>query len=77
MSKNITLAVDEDILKQARIVAAKRQKSLSALVREYLEHLAKETTAKDKARQALLKLIDETDADMGQARPVREDAYDR
>lgn len=77
MNKNITLAVDEDVLKQARIVAAERQMSLSAMVREYLNSLLEKERFVDEARHALLKLIDDTDADMGEARWSRETAYDR
>jgi hypothetical protein len=39
--KNITLAVDDDVYRMARVVAAERDTSVSALVREYLISLAK------------------------------------
>jgi plasmid stability protein len=38
--KNITLSVDEKVLKAARIYAAEHDTSVSALVREYLEQLS-------------------------------------
>ncbi|KAF0246775.1 MAG: hypothetical protein FD180_305 [Planctomycetota bacterium] len=37
--KNVTLALDDQTWKSARIAAAERGKSLSALVREYLRSL--------------------------------------
>ena len=77
MNKNITLAVDENVLKQARILAAERHMSLSAMVREYLNSLLEKERFVDEARRALLKLIDETDADMGGGHWSRETAYDR
>jgi len=77
MSKNITLAVDEEVLQQARVVAAERHMSLSALVREYLSSLLEKDRAVDEARLSLLKLIDETDADMGKSTWSREAAYER
>ena len=77
MNKNITLAVDEDVLKQARVVAAQRRMSLSAMVREYLNSLLEKDRKVDEARMALLKLIDETDADMGSGTWVRKAVYDR
>lgn len=35
---NLTLAVDEDLLRQARIRALEQGTSVNAVVREYLEH---------------------------------------
>lgn len=37
---NITLAVDEKTVEKAREVARHQGKSLNALIREYIEHLA-------------------------------------
>ncbi len=36
---NLTLAIDDELLKEARQVARAMGKSLNQLVREYLEHL--------------------------------------
>lgn len=40
--KNITVSVDDKIYHLARVRAAERRSSVSALVREFLEHLADE-----------------------------------
>jgi len=77
MNKNITLSMDEEVLKQARIVAAERHMSLSAMVRGYLNSLLEKERFVDDARNALLKLIDETEADMGEASWSRKATYDR
>ena len=37
MPKNITLAIDEDLLDKARVLAAMRRTSVNEMVREYLE----------------------------------------
>ena len=42
---NLTLTVDEDILRQARIRALELGTSVNALVREYLKQLAGRSTA--------------------------------
>ena len=34
--KNITLAVDEDVLDRVRVIAAERKTTVNGLVREYL-----------------------------------------
>ncbi len=38
--KNITVSVDEDVYRQARIKAAERDTSVSALVKDFLSRLA-------------------------------------
>ena len=38
--KNITLAIDEETYRQARIAAARRDASVSSLVKQYLQTLA-------------------------------------
>ncbi|QDZ01687.1 ribbon-helix-helix protein, CopG family [Nitratireductor mangrovi] len=77
MTKNITLSVDESVLRKVKVLAAERRTSVNALVRDYLSSLVAKETAEDEAREALLKLIRETDADMGQQKWNREALYDR
>lgn len=49
MTKNITLAVDEVVLRKVRQLASKRDTTVNALVRKHLEALSKE--AEDEQRQ--------------------------
>jgi hypothetical protein len=42
--RNITVSVDDDTYKRARVAAAERDTSLSALVKAYLEQLASHET---------------------------------
>ncbi|GAB5505478.1 MAG: ribbon-helix-helix protein, CopG family [Rhizobiaceae bacterium] len=77
MTKNITLSVDESVLRKVKVLAAERRTSVNALVRNYLNSLVAKEAAEDKAREALLKLIAETDADMGRQEWNREALYDR
>lgn len=65
MTKNITLAVDEDVLDKVRVVAAEKKTTVNALVRDYLGQLATEGNRSERARQRLLELIDKSQADMG------------
>lgn len=37
MTKNITLAVDEDLLARFRVLAAERRTSVNALIRQHME----------------------------------------
>ena len=47
--KNITLAIDEDVLDRVRVVAAQRRTTVNALVREHLADLAGDTDRLAKA----------------------------
>lgn len=77
MAKNITLSVDENVLQRARVIAAVRRTSVSELVRGFLQGLTETSvpTEKDDAREALLKLIDESTYKMGDWRPSRAETY--
>lgn len=74
-SKNLTLAIDEDLLDKVRVLAAMKRSSVNELVRGFLSRLVEQEKGKDEARQTLLKLMDESDADLGDWRPTRADAY--
>lgn len=75
MTKNLTLAIDEDLLDRARVLAAMKRTSVNALIRDYLEGLVEEEKGKDQARQQLLRLIDESEADFGDLPVSREETY--
>jgi len=77
MTKNITLTVDEDVLKQVKIIAASRRTSVNGLVRDYLDSLLAKAREADDARAELLRLVDEKNGDMGSKRWNREALYDR
>lgn len=51
MKTNITLKIDADILREARVLAAEEGRSISALVTERLESMVRERKAFDKARR--------------------------
>jgi hypothetical protein len=63
--RNITLAVDEKVLKQARAYAASRGTTVNALVREHLARLAGEDDRINEARRGLLELIDKSTGRLG------------
>ncbi len=56
--KNITLAIDDDVLDRARIVAAEKKTTVNALVREFLADLAGRDERLAEARKQLLRLMD-------------------
>lgn len=78
MAKNITLAVDEDVLEAVRRIAVDRKTTVNGLVREYLERLALQQDRAAKAREELVKLSQASTWDPGPGRGwTREDIYDR
>lgn len=54
MKTNVTLKLDADLLREARVLAAEEGQSISALLTERLEALVQERKAFDKARRRAL-----------------------
>jgi hypothetical protein len=75
---NLTLTIDADLLKRARIRALERDTSVNALVRDYLETLAGRATARDGMR-AFLELAEHSDSGSGpEGRTwTRDELYER
>ena len=75
---NLTLSIDEDLLRTARIRALEQGTSVNAVVREYLRSYAGRRTAAHAVR-AFLDLADEVRASSGPAGRTwtREELYDR
>jgi hypothetical protein len=59
MKSNITLKIDADILREARILAAEEGRSVSALLADRLEAMVRERKAFDKARRRALSRLRE------------------
>lgn len=75
MPKNITLAIDEGLLDKVRVLAALKRTSVNELVRGYLQRLVDEEREHDEAREELLRLMEESEGDLGDWRPSRRDTY--
>ncbi len=74
-TKNITLAIEQDLLDKVRVVAAIRRSSVNEMVRGYLARVVEDEKGRDEAREALLKLMDESEGRMGDWRPSRAETY--
>jgi hypothetical protein len=77
MTKNITLAIDEAVLEEARVYAAKRNTSVNGLVRDFLEGIAKQEDRTERARRRLRELVDQSTLEVGEVKWKRDDLYDR
>lgn len=59
MKTNLTLKLDADLVREARVLAAEEGRSISALLAERLEAMVRERKAFDRARRrALARLRD-------------------
>lgn len=74
-TKNITLAIDEDLLDKARVLAAMRRTSVNEMVREFLQRETEAEKLRDEVTEALLKLARGSEANFGPGPFVREEAY--
>ena len=75
--KNVTLAVDEVVLREARRIAAERSTSLNAMIRRFLEELTERESRVVQARQRILDLCSESTAEVGSAVWSRDDLHER
>ena len=55
--KNITLAIDEEVLERARLVAVEKKTTVNAMVREFLADVAGRDERLQKAREGLRELM--------------------
>ncbi len=75
--QNLTLAIDDDILLEARKCALERRTSVNQLVREYLAGLVKQQDRRRAARTRLKAAFAKGIVAVGPRTWTREDLYDR
>ncbi len=77
---NITLSLNEDLVKRVRKIAVDRDTTLTGLVRDYLENLATEDAAsgrKRREREALERSFERFRLKVGKRTWTREDLHAR
>ena len=74
---NLTIVVDDDILKRARIRAIQEDTSVNALLREYLTAYARANRHRDEACERLLALSRSCRSRRGAAEWTRNDLHER
>jgi hypothetical protein len=75
--KNVTLAIEEKTLREARRIAAERSTSLNAMIREFLHELTERESRADQARQRILELCEQSSAEVGPRSWNRDDLHER
>jgi hypothetical protein len=77
---NITLSIDEELVKQVRKIAIEHDTTLTGLVRTYLRELAAEHAKSGRTRrdlEALERSFEQLQIRMGKRTWRREDLYER
>lgn len=76
-SQNLTIRLDRETIRKARIVAAKRSTSISGLVARQIEILIGEDEAYENAKLQALGLLDQGFDLGGEIRASREELHER
>lgn len=77
---NITLSIEDKLVKDARKIAVERDTTLAGLVRGFLQHLVAESSAsgrKRREREALERSFQQLQVKIGERRWKREDLHVR
>jgi hypothetical protein len=77
MARNITLSLDEEIIREARVLAAQQGISVSAFLRRELGRLVEDQRGYAKARDAALRRLARGQSFGGRALPSRDELHDR
>jgi hypothetical protein len=77
MNRNITLAIDEDVLDRVRVIAAERKTTVNGMVRDYLTRVATDEDRMADTRRRLIELAETSTARLGpNYRWNREELYE-
>lgn len=75
---NVTISIDEEVLKRARKIAIDRDTSFNGLVREYIESLvAREQRRRELQIEELDRLFEESTAIVGPVTWTRDELHER
>jgi len=77
MKQNITISLDQELIRKARVVAARRGTSVSKLLAAELVRTVEEEDAYERSRRAALAILDEGFHFGGQTPPSRDELHER
>jgi hypothetical protein len=75
--KNLTIALDEALLRECRRIAAERSTSLNAMIREFLTELTLRESRAVAARRRIVELCRESRAEVGPRSWTRDELHER
>ena len=75
---NITLSLDESVVRKVRVIAFQKDTTLTAMVREYLTEVAeRDAEAKQESAARIRELSERCSVDIGPRTWTRDDLHDR
>lgn len=74
---NVTLVVEEDLLLEARAVAARRRTSVNEMVRGFLKDVVSQEGRRLAALERILPLLNAPPVQLSEARPSRDELHER
>lgn len=74
---NVTLVVEEDLLREARAVAAQRRTSVNEMFRQFLKDVVSEESRRHAALARIQPLLDHPSVHLGGSRPSRDELHER
>lgn len=75
--RNLTLAIDEDLLQRARIAAARKRTTVTRMVREYLTSVAQQDIESERAIERLEERMAHPPLAVGDRRWTRDELHER
>lgn len=74
---NMTLVVEEELLREARAVAARRRTSVNEMVRGFLKDVVSQESRRLAALESIQHLLDRPSVHLGGPRPSRAELHER
>ena len=74
---NLTLVVEEDLLREARAMAAQRRTSVNDMVREFLKDVVNQESRRLAALERIQPLLDHPAVHLGKSRVSRDELHER
>jgi len=74
---NLTLSIEDDVLRAARKLAAERETTVNAMVRVFLQDLVAKQDRAARVRQELLDMSENSQMEIGEVTWTRDDLYKR
>jgi len=75
--KNITLSIEEDVLREARKIAAQRSTTVNAMVRAHLTDLVRQKKRTRDALKRMRELAEQGGMEIGAKSWTRDDVHER
>jgi predicted transcriptional regulator len=75
--QNVTISLSREVLKKARILAARRETSISALLAQQIDHLVGNEEAYERAERQALSLLDQGFHLGGVIQATRDELHER